>query len=667
MLTRWIRHNRRYLLAAVVVMLMVSWGALGALQRCALQGADRIGTIAGKSISRVDARRAAIHLTICDRLGLLAYHPQLRNFVYQQGRSVTSDAAWRYLVLLTEGEKAGIQVTNEEVDFFLRMVLGRGQRFDKRIYKAFLARIGTSDAEVRRALIELLKISKLLALRREAVKVTDAELWTEYAYRTEQAKVRFVAVAPALFLPHVSATDDELKAFYDKHKDILPNGETESIGYKAPPRVRLEYGLASFEEMRKKVEVTEKEIADYYGQHKSEYLVPEESQQEKKASEEGAGSEGGNAGADDEKTKANVPAEPKGGPSKGGEKNNPESAQHPREQTDEEPAPQKEEAEKKPGLRYRPLAEVRGKIREVILDRKSREEARKAVQNVLDELHEVFDDYVNEPLPLAQMARRHGLQYVAPATKEGRRLLSREEIQELVPAGGDVASFAFDEKLPLYLPHRFKSRTGELLCQIVEFREPKVQPFALVKDRVREDCLGLKAFDKARAAGEQLIKAAVAVLLEGAVVKMNLKLEKELGRKQPPTPENREPEAEGEAAKESEGQQRYLKIEESGFFSRSRDFIPTMGGSRPEVVEKALGLKEGQLALVVAGPKPVCYVIENAGRKEADPAGFYGAKRFLAARVLQSKRVRAVQAWMEQIEKASKPVREENTNEREDI
>ncbi len=99
------------------------------------------------------------------------------------------------------------------------------------------------------------------------------------AYKDQQEKVSAVAVAfPAdEYVAKVAdPSADELKAFFDKYKDQLPDPERDTPGFKVPRRVQVEYVVVDEDAARRKFEseLTAEQIRRYYDDHKAEFPAP---------------------------------------------------------------------------------------------------------------------------------------------------------------------------------------------------------------------------------------------------------------------------------------------------------------------------------------------------------------------------------------------------------
>ena len=663
MVMKWFRRNQKLLLAIMVGVLMVAWGALPGLSWLARRGASKRGEIGGRTVSEEDLRSAALQLDACVRQRLLQKGTLIGQFIFADQEDAatpraTSDAVWRYLILVREAEAAGVQVTADELQNLFAQT-----------------RLPSDDRALWTAVGNLLRILKLLTYQEECVQVTNPELWMEYNYQERAAKIRLVELKPELFLSQVDATPEEVKAFYEERRDAQPDLRTGKVGYQAPERVRLEYALARVEDFEKQVSVSEEEIRAFYEEHQDEFKPPENKEESQQGKEEPGQEGAGEAGTEPEAGEAppGAPAEqPQEGESgetpstgtekeQGGDPPGEPGVEAPGQSTlpDAQPAPEKPgpaeqgtaTEQEQPGQQAQPLSpEIQEKIRKELVNERAREAARQQVEKVLDDLEEVAESYVNQPWPLEQMAKRHDLHYETARTETGELLLGRRDVQLKVPGGAQVAGRVFDENLEPNVPSLLDTPPGSLVIQVLERREPEARPFEEVADQVRGDVLRIKGLAKARTVAEKLKESAAASSLDQAVGEMNERLNKLLGEPEQPAGSPTEESAD-ESNPADTGVQTsrptWLKVEQSDFIPRYSTYVPVLGKARPDVVREAFRLDADELAVVEeSGPDPACYVIQKVGEKAAAPALFYESGDMLRGFAAYRKRQLAVQGWL---------------------
>jgi hypothetical protein len=481
------------MIAGLVIFLMAVWGIQGTLRGFVNRGTTA-HSIRGQSIQEPELQDARGALSMLQALRLnnpvtpyamgsrgapmratikmQALADDFSQFVFagQKTGADLGDAAWRYLVLAHEADSSGVQVTDGEVAellHYLPQFTDKNGDFSADVYTSTISHYGVSDADMARWLPELARVAKLIIMQRQAVLVSNAELWMAYVYSNETVSIRYVEIDGALFRPLVQPTDEELTKFYDEHCDLLTGEGPDGIGYKAPERIRAEYALIPVELTAKQVQVSDDEVAAYYKDHKEDYRIAPEAKPQP-------------AGA---------------------------------------AAPQKPEEP-----RYKPLDQVRDEIRKKLTGDKAKEKADHDADAIITDLDAIKANYENTPQPLEQMARRHGAVFQTVKTAEGRPLVTREELAKLVPGGTELAGSVFDDRTDLYSPVKVAADQGAVVFQVLEYREPERQPYQDVQAQVRNDCTQRMAVASAQTFADKLKARADDAGLEVAAAEMTPRL-----------------------------------------------------------------------------------------------------------------------------------------------
>lgn len=744
MLRPWIRKHKRYLLAIVASAMMIAWLVLPSLMSMLRRTEQPRGTINGREVTASRMREGALTTQFLmqmvtgmqklrmdmfqlqaspdamseDRMqnlrvqfttmaGLLQAldirHQEILYLVKEdrQTAELSQSEVWRYLVLLYEAEDAGIDASPGEIDQRIESLrsLSENPTVDWWMVDRLLGQLAEREDYLRVIIGHMIEVSKLVEFRLQTIPVTSPELWAQFQFQNDQAKVRFVEFRPEWFRSLIEPTEDELKEFYQAHKDTIPDPQAGTIGYKAPKKAKVACAVARYEDYRDQVEVTDEEIKTYYEENKSEFVKPEEPEQAGEGempevpvpqTEEGAEAEpesGNQAGAEAE---GNDQPEEEGAPL-------PTSQAKPEEEggtTKEKPAtgadqPEEgeqataaegqdagteesgEETKEEDKPEYKPLSEVRDQIKETLIERKAREAAMEAADKVMQDLQDASDEFINEPLPLEQMARRYNLEYRLISDEQGNQYLSRGDVGQIVPQVRQLPRFALDNTI--HVPQQFQSSDGVRVCQVLDRRQPQVQPFEQVRNRVLADYRLHKALDKAEDLAAKLVESAEESSLQEAVAQMNTRLESLIPEEDQPKRQQPD-EGDGESTEEGEETEdekkepgKILQIEESDLFSRSNPRLSSMGGRRSKVVEKALSMDTGARASVVDGQNPsVCYVIEKLEHKAATAKDYYDQKNYLQRSYSGQKQARLLDDWMETLVASSDMTPEEELKENEE-
>ena len=179
--------------------------------------------------------------------------------------------------LLAQDAKAnGIVVSDQAINDFLGQWTGnlvRQDQFDEILSRLRLGPTPLTQQDLFEALRTELAARTMLMLHQSAFN-SDPPGWQwDFFRRLEQrATIEAVPVVVETFAGEVPMpTESVLRAFYEKHKNELPEARSATPGFREPHRVEYEYLVAKrglFEEEAAK-EVTDAEIAQYYEKNKT--------------------------------------------------------------------------------------------------------------------------------------------------------------------------------------------------------------------------------------------------------------------------------------------------------------------------------------------------------------------------------------------------------------
>src|SRR5579864_2032506 len=107
--------------------------------------------------------------------------------------------------------------------------------------------------------------------------VTPLDVYEAYRDRYERVSARAVGFPADDYVSQVKEPSDaELKAYYDRYKNLLPDPHRDTPGFKIPRMVQVEYVVVDSEAIARDLreKLTEKELRDYYETRKSEFSLP---------------------------------------------------------------------------------------------------------------------------------------------------------------------------------------------------------------------------------------------------------------------------------------------------------------------------------------------------------------------------------------------------------
>jgi len=213
----------------VSIIIILSFIAFGAAYRID-NTVNSAGTLFGHNVTNkifqeayYDARDQAIRL----------YGDE---FFKNSGKINLEQEAWDRLILLNEAKKRDIQASDQEVvaDIATIPFFQRDGQFDQTLYEQIVQNSSifdrsTHDFEegVRKQLI----IKKLIDDVAPEKVYSAAELKKEYQKRNEKITLQYVLFAAADYAKNATASDDEIKAYYDEHKEQ----------FRLPPSIVLNY------------------------------------------------------------------------------------------------------------------------------------------------------------------------------------------------------------------------------------------------------------------------------------------------------------------------------------------------------------------------------------------------------------------------------------------
>ena len=223
----------------VAIIIILSFGVFGTAYRLD-NVVNSAGSMYGHSVSIKDFQLA--YLDARDQ-AIRIYGDE---FFKNGNRIDLEQEAWDRLILLKEAEKRAIKATDQEVVAYIATLpfFARGGAFDQTLYQEIVQNPSifdrsTHDFEegVRKQLI----IKKLIDAVAPEIVLSDEQLKREYQKRNEKITLQYVVFNASDYAKNTSASDDEIKAYYDAHKEQ----------YRLPPAIVLNY-----------VQVKDKAMAD---------------------------------------------------------------------------------------------------------------------------------------------------------------------------------------------------------------------------------------------------------------------------------------------------------------------------------------------------------------------------------------------------------------------
>ena len=459
----WFRRHQK-IVYSVMIFAMFVWGISYSAMELIPQ--KPIGKIQGKKITQNE---------FADMLGRWQ-----RLFFPQEKQSVVS-LVWKQLMLVEEAGRMGIAVTDQEAEEgFMRLgfqIFGGETDIDRNALVQYLCtNFRLNQEQIMRTLREALLVEKLDSFMRSSVKMTSDEIWQRYSMENEQAKIKAIALKARDFVDSVNVTEDEIRAFYEKHKNDEDNRDAGKPGYKLPDRVKIECVTANLEDFAKLAVVSEDEIKKYYEENKdAQYKIaaPEKAPAAKAD------------GTDD----------------------------------------------KKPEPSYKPLASVKEDIQTALRRQKATEMVSEVIGKMDEEVYESMDK--TERPSFKALANKYKLVYEIPKSKAtGSEYLTEKDFLDVLPGAEHPAQAAFSREL--YEPSTpIAFVAGKVVFQVIDKKSSEAAPLEEVRNIVVSDLKMEKGLQKAKEIAEKIAGSTKAMTLDET---MNL-LKTEAGGKQFPVSE----------------------------------------------------------------------------------------------------------------------------------
>ncbi len=274
MLDRMRRHRNwlKWSLALVVLTFVVFYIPSFLNSSAATTGpgaADRLAAVNGEPITvadfrrryqaQVNAYRASYGGNLTDALLVQMQVPQT---VLQQMIQEKAE--------LNEAERQGITVTDEEVRNQIMSIPGlqeNGHFIGEQRYVQLLRAQDPpmTPADFERTVRQSLMLDKFRAGLTEWMAIADADLEREYKKRNEKVTLDVVAILADNFKNQVNPTDAEIAAHYNAHKE----------SYRLPEQRKVKFVRISTADIIAKIKVPKSDVEAFYNEHLGQYTTPE--------------------------------------------------------------------------------------------------------------------------------------------------------------------------------------------------------------------------------------------------------------------------------------------------------------------------------------------------------------------------------------------------------
>jgi len=172
---------------------------------------------------------------------------------------------------LAEARRLGIDVSDEEVRqriFAIPAFQENGRFIGEQRYQQLLRlqRPPLSPGDFEDGIRRSLTVEKLRASLTDWLSVPDKELEQEYRRRNDKVKLAVVSFAADKFRSQVAATDPEVAAYFEAHKN----------DFKIPEKRKIRFLLIDIDALRAKIVVPEADVKRAYDENIEQYSTPEQ-------------------------------------------------------------------------------------------------------------------------------------------------------------------------------------------------------------------------------------------------------------------------------------------------------------------------------------------------------------------------------------------------------
>jgi len=182
------------------------------------------------------------------------------------------------LILQHEANRLGIPVDPETGREFLEVITNNQMNGD--LFEIMLSRLNVrvSGDQLLTDIANQLRLKNVRMLTGRPL-VTPYDVFRVYRDQNERVSARVVEIPVEKFVAKVAEpSEDEIGDMYEQYKDVLPNPESETPGFKVPRQIKFEIlsidSNARARSIRDKL--TETELRTAYENHKNEYPMRSE-------------------------------------------------------------------------------------------------------------------------------------------------------------------------------------------------------------------------------------------------------------------------------------------------------------------------------------------------------------------------------------------------------
>jgi len=271
--TKYVLGGLLLIICASMVITLIP-GGLGGDVFTSTPGRGIVAKVDGSDITTDEVRTTARQMAQQDaqRYGEMA--SKLMPFLIQQETMRAVDQMINRQALLSEAGRMGLHVTPAEIKDELQH--GRyaatffpgGNFIGQTEYEDMLQRANLTPTKFEEAVGNDIMLSKLQALISGSANVSEAEIHDLFIKQNSKVKFDYAILKQDDLRKGLHPTDEELKAFYESHKQTYANS--------VPEKRKVKYAVVETAKEEAGVQITQDDLRTYYDQHRAQYQVPEQ-------------------------------------------------------------------------------------------------------------------------------------------------------------------------------------------------------------------------------------------------------------------------------------------------------------------------------------------------------------------------------------------------------
>jgi peptidyl-prolyl cis-trans isomerase D len=177
------------------------------------------------------------------------------------------------IILQHEAEKLKMPADHEVAKDWLRRITGGSM--DRALFEIILSHLNNrvSGDQILSDLANQIRITRVRSILGSPL-VTPLDVYNTYRAQNERVSARVVGFPVADFVKEVKdPSDAEVRAYYEKYKDVLPDADRDTPGFKIPRKIRVEILSIDGTALERGIQdkLTDAELRTYYENHKADY------------------------------------------------------------------------------------------------------------------------------------------------------------------------------------------------------------------------------------------------------------------------------------------------------------------------------------------------------------------------------------------------------------